>query len=63
MSPNQQTDSAEITRLPNFGSEILSHFKPKLPRPDQINWPRSQRKSRKNARRAFAAGNRHAFNK
>ena len=32
------------------------------PRPDQIAWPKNQRKNRKNARRAFAAGNRRAFN-
>lgn len=31
-------------------------------KPHQINWNINQRKRRRNARRAFAAGNRNAFN-
>jgi hypothetical protein len=56
-----------VTNIPinNYfeGSELLALLKPKPLRPDQVNWPRSQRKRRKNARRAFAAGDKTAFNR
>lgn len=69
MSPNQTNtlvDSAVILNspMPDMAS-LLESIKPRIPRPDQIDWSRyrNQRKNRKNARRAFAAGNRQAFNK
>ena len=41
---------------------LLNALKPKPLRPDQVNWPRNQRKIRKNRRRAHAAGKKNAFN-
>ena len=56
-----------VTNIPidNYyeGSELLALLKPKPLRPDQVNWPNNQRKRRRNARRAFAAGDRKAFDK
>ena len=42
---------------------LLKMLKSSPPRPDQINWPKNQRKNRKNARRRFAAGDKNAFKK
>jgi hypothetical protein len=39
------------------GSELLALLKPKPLRPDQIAWPRNQRKNRKNNRRLMASKN------
>ena len=66
MSPNTNTtDSIAILNntpsLADLGID-LSQLKPKPLSPDQINWPKSQRKRRKNARRAFANGVKTAFN-
>lgn len=50
------------SEMPDIAS-LLEAIKPRIPRPDQIDWSRfrNQRKIRKNARRAFAAGNRKVF--
>jgi hypothetical protein len=56
MTSNIPITSAEL-------SVDLGLLKPELLRPDQINWPRNQRKRRKNARRAWAAGDKRAFNR
>jgi hypothetical protein len=53
------TYNISMSNHDNIGFRILKAIQP---RPDQIAWPKNQRKNRKNARRAFAAGNRRAFN-
>lgn len=41
----------------------LGFLRPQPLRPDQVNWPKNQRKNRKNKRRLFAAGGRVNFKK
>jgi hypothetical protein len=43
-------------------NESIGLYKRKPTQVEKIAFPRSQRKTRKNARRAFAAGNQRAFN-
>jgi len=43
--------------------DSVDFYKRKPTQVEKIAFPRSQRKNRKKARRAFAAGNRSAFNR
>lgn len=45
----------------NSDDRASFHFRPKATQVEKIAFPRSQRKRRKNARRAFANGNLKAF--